>query len=378
MKLAICNDIHEFQGNRLLNQEWAFKFPGAGWVYLLNEKAKNLGWEVASGDIALTNIQAGYWDAKEVFVIQELDSKFGSRIISMGANPLVLTSLESPLYASLFYDRLPELILKFPEWMAPKPVWLTYNRPKSGRYWPLRFPCFSNSNQNLNSPTWAARKKCCLIAANKYWSNQGDVPSIFKIRQFASWVKARILIAKSSSRKYAIQNQLHDKRLELIEYFSRNEWLDLYGRGWDDLGHLPEKWQKRLKEIRLNDKGVVLNKLSAIAQYQFSICYENISAPGYITEKIIECMLAETIPIYLGASDINLFLPRECYIDARQFSDPQELHKFMINLSGNDVLQYLEAGQSFLKSSDGQAHSYEKFSDWIIDIAKRYEEKIQR
>jgi hypothetical protein len=89
-------------------------------------------------------------------------------------------------------------------------------------------------------------------------------------------------------------------------------------------------------------------------------------------------MLAETIPIYFGASDINLFLPRECYIDARQFSAPQELHKFMINLSGNDVLQYLEAGQSFLKSSDGQAHSYEKFSDWIIDIAKRYEEKIQR
>lgn len=38
--------------------------------------------------------------------------------------------------------------------------------------------------------------------------------------------------------------------------------------------------------------------------YKFVICCENSRHPGYVTEKIISAMLANAIPIYLGAPDI--------------------------------------------------------------------------
>ena len=49
-----------------------------------------------------------------------------------------------------------------------------------------------------------------------------------------------------------------------------------------------------------NVGGPVTDKLSFIKDYKFVISFENSSYPGYTTEKILEPMLVNSIPVYWG------------------------------------------------------------------------------
>lgn len=54
----------------------------------------------------------------------------------------------------------------------------------------------------------------------------------------------------------------------------------------------------------LNNLGIqVENKFDWQTQYKFSICFENSSTSGYLTEKLIQAYAANTIPIYWGDPD---------------------------------------------------------------------------
>lgn len=52
-------------------------------------------------------------------------------------------------------------------------------------------------------------------------------------------------------------------------------------------------------------------KEEGLAPYRYSVVIENSSEPGYFTEKLVDCCLCGTVPIYWGAPDI------ETYFDAR-------------------------------------------------------------
>jgi hypothetical protein len=376
LKIAVCNDILEFQGNQLLCEKWAKRFPGADWFRFLFLEAQTLGWEVASGDMALLHIQSGYWTSKNTYVVQELGSSYGKRLIGLGATPLLLTAFESPLYAGPFYDDLPYYVGKFPEIMAPVGGNRELGLIAGNKIWPLRFPCYLLSDKSLEKIPWIKRKKLCLVANNKHWSTRGKSPSIFKPRRFFGWARQNLILKFSKSRKYATQQQLHDKRLNMIEFFSKEKSLDIYGGGWGNYGHLPRKWRKHLEAVTLNDKGPIDSKLTILNQYQFAICFENTSLPGYVTEKIIDCIVAGIIPIYMGAPDIQDYVPRGCYIDAGEFSKLEDLDQFLKKITGEQAARIIEAGEKFLNSPQGQSHSYEYFSKWIINLVKKHATNI--
>ncbi|EDQ35691.2 Glycosyltransferase family 10 (fucosyltransferase) [Hoeflea phototrophica DFL-43] len=46
-------------------------------------------------------------------------------------------------------------------------------------------------------------------------------------------------------------------------------------------------------------------KSDGLAPYRYSVIIENVREPGYFTEKLIDCLLCETVPIYWGAQDID-------------------------------------------------------------------------
>ncbi len=47
-------------------------------------------------------------------------------------------------------------------------------------------------------------------------------------------------------------------------------------------------------------KGFVENKIDALLPYEFSVAIENTCEAGYSTEKLIDCFLAQTQPVYMG------------------------------------------------------------------------------
>jgi len=48
-------------------------------------------------------------------------------------------------------------------------------------------------------------------------------------------------------------------------------------------------------------------KEDGLAPYRFSVVIENCREPGYFSEKLMDCLLCNTIPIYWGAPDIDRY-----------------------------------------------------------------------
>lgn len=56
------------------------------------------------------------------------------------------------------------------------------------------------------------------------------------------------------------------------------------------------------------------DKWDGLAPFRYSITVENTSKPHYWTEKITDCFLAYTVPIYFGATNIGAYFPAGSYI----------------------------------------------------------------
>jgi len=163
-----------------------------------------------------------------------------------------------------------------------------------------------------------------------------------------------------------LNNQLHDQRLSVIEYFGQHSEIDIYGPCWQDITNLPSEWQNRLAGILEKTKpDKCADKQKISSEYKFSICFENLSYEGYVTEKIIDCFNAGVIPIYMGAPDINDFVPENSFIDFRDFGSLSDLNIYLKGLTNKQAMSMLDSGQKFLKSEDGYKFSYEGFSEEV-------------
>lgn len=98
-------------------------------------------------------------------------------------------------------------------------------------------------------------------------------------------------------------------------------------------GHIARKefvlWLKEqniAKKISFYGAGTpneLINKKDGLLSYKYSIAIENSCTPHYFTEKIIDCYLSYTMPIYCGASNIEEYFPKKSFINI-DISNPKE------------------------------------------------------
>jgi len=55
-------------------------------------------------------------------------------------------------------------------------------------------------------------------------------------------------------------------------------------------------------------------KMEGLAPYRFSIAIENTSHRDYFTEKVFDCWLAGTVPVYFGAPNLSDFFPVDSFV----------------------------------------------------------------
>ena len=103
------------------------------------------------------------------------------------------------------------------------------------------------------------------------------------------------------------------QRYELCYMLSHSKKVGLYGKEPfpDKINHL---WQ-----------GPCDSKLETVTKYKFGIAFENCNhyycAYDLLAEKMLDCLCAKTIPIYLGAPNIqDMGVPRNIYIDFRDYN----------------------------------------------------------
>lgn len=153
--------------------------------------------------------------------------------------------------------------------------------------------------------------------------------------------------AKASNHPY----ELYSHRLRAIRWFegSAPNDLDLYGGGWDS-------------DVFPSYRGWADNKLAIMVRYNFSICYENAkNIPGYITEKILDCFRAGTVPVYGGAPNITRWVPQDCFIDIGQFQTYDQMHDHLTQMSAARYAQYLDRIHHFLYGPEAYPFSSECF-----------------
>jgi hypothetical protein len=75
-------------------------------------------------------------------------------------------------------------------------------------------------------------------------------------------------------------------------------------------------------------------KMDTIADYKFTIAFENSIARDYVTEKFYDPLIAGSVPIYLGAPNIADFAPGDtCFINVSDWADPESLARYLLSVS---------------------------------------------
>ncbi len=194
-----------------------------------------------------------------------------------------------------------------------------------------------------------------------------------------SFNKKKLLVLINGYKLAFSRGDLYSKRIEALRYFQKKipKNFDLYGTSWDN--GLPIKYAYYLKDNlfalplfikeyfygrlgfssyrgRIPDK----KKLKVLSKYKFAICFENMTGiDGYITEKIFDCLKAGCVPVYWGANNVQKYIPKECFIDFRDFMNFEKLYDYINRMPVTIHTNYVNSGKKFLGSN--------KFKKWLPD-----------
>lgn len=192
---------------------------------------------------------------------------------------------------------------------------------------------------------------CCLIGSNRH-ANQYD------------------------------KRELYSERVNAIRWFERKApgQLYLYGNGWKapkkrmgSLGKLLYRLEKVIpfltgKPVFPSYCGPIREKWSALSKSRFCICFENArDIPGYLTEKIFDCLFAGCVPVYWGEPNIEKWIPPQCFVDFRAFNSYDDLYLYIAGMPEEDFISMQQAGREFILSDSFIIHNSESFSGKVID-----------
>lgn len=127
----------------------------------------------------------------------------------------------------------------------------------------------------------------------------------------------------------------HRERMLFLEQLKELPFVDMYGRG---IKPISDKWQ-------------------ALNGAKYAIAYENFNNHYYWTEKIADCYLSYTMPIYYGCNKIADYFPKNSFIQL----DPQDKH---IDLFLKEIVksnQWQENLEAIIQARDLVLNQYQLF-----------------
>jgi hypothetical protein len=82
--------------------------------------------------------------------------------------------------------------------------------------------------------------------------------------------------------------------------------------------------------------GSIGDKLALQKQYRFTIAFENVSSPGYTTEKIVESFCAGSLPIYWGDPLVHQDFNRDALLNLADFPSQDALVEAVLALEEDE------------------------------------------
>lgn len=195
------------------------------------------------------------------------------------------------------------------------------------------------------------------------------VPRVIPQVPDVSFSDKKLLVNISSNKFSKHPLELFSARREAIRYFERTqpEGFDHYGFGWDKPSNILEKIMPSLRQRYPSYQGTAPNKWDVLPYYRFGLSYENIrDVPGYISEKIFDCMRCRCVPVFWGASNVAEYVDKDAFIDRRLFKSNEELEEYLVHMTEKDYNRFQEAMQDYLKSKKFEKFLPQEFSDTLI------------
>ena len=123
-----------------------------------------------------------------------------------------------------------------------------------------------------------------------------------------------------------VASQPKGRRVEFVPLLHQTKSVHCGGRLYNNIGGL------------INGRGDQKDKITFLNKFKFNISFENCSSKGYITEKIIQPMFTNTIPIYWGAEDVIEDFNENSFINANSFKSNEQLIDYILEVDNNKNL----------------------------------------
>ncbi len=138
----------------------------------------------------------------------------------------------------------------------------------------------------------------------------------------------KILSQKTKFCNFIYGNPNAKKRIEFMQKLSRYKQVDCCGTLLNNVGRVVTE----------------MEKVDFIKDYKFTIAFENSEYPGYTTEKIVQPMLVNSLPIYCGNPLIDKDFNTRSFLNYNDFPSEEKLIEKIIEIDQDDNLyfEYLE------------------------------------
>lgn len=107
----------------------------------------------------------------------------------------------------------------------------------------------------------------------------------------------------------------------------------------------------------------IVGKIEGLQDYRFSITIENGKYDNYFTEKILDCFLTGTIPIYNGCDNISEFFDMNGIIT---FNTVEELYDIVVSLTDLDYESKLDSIQRNFELAKQYAYNNDQVFDKFL------------
>lgn len=144
-------------------------------------------------------------------------------------------------------------------------------------------------------------------------------------------------------------------RERFFRLLSEYKHVDSGGRLWNNVG------------------GAVCDKIDFIKKYKFNIAFENSSVLGYTTEKIMDPMTVNVLPIYWGNRLIGEDFNTSSFINVNDFDSLEAAVQCVVDLD-NDDTKYLSVLQQPWISDPNVFEWKARLSEFLVNIISKNKE----
>ncbi|WP_212000360.1 glycosyltransferase family 10 domain-containing protein [Chitinophaga sp. HK235] len=264
--------------------------------------------------------QTGEWNNYKFFLDTEIEKEFDFWVV---------------------YENLTEPIEKT---ILPKPntIFITGEPPEIKTY-SARF--VNQFNTVITSHEKMPHTNKLLIPQCQHWFVNKSYDELVKIKPIEKTKKISMI---TSTKTFT---EGHRKRLDFALKLKAHfgDAVDLFGRGIKDFD---DKWD-------------------TLEAYRYNICMENSAPRYYFTEKIIDCYLAYSFPVYYGCTNLENYFDEEAFkrIDINDFAGSVKVIEQLLE----DDDHYERRLQALIEARDKCLHYYNIFPmlTRIMDSALR-------